>query len=41
MQGGGGMQLHKLQHRRVDPAHTEIGDKLSTGFELKNGSKLR
>lgn len=41
MQGGGGMQLHKIQHRRADPAHAEIKDKLSTGFEPRTGSKLR
>lgn len=41
MQGGGGMQLHNLQHERADPAHTEITDKLSTGFEPKKWFKIK
>lgn len=39
MHGKGGMQLHKFQHRRADPADVEINEKLSTGFEPRTGLK--
>lgn len=39
MQGGGDMQLHKLQYRRADPAGAETKDKLSIGFDTRSGSK--